>query len=199
MKLYLIWSSSCESAGSGSSDDNERHQQVTPICSTSGNSVIVVGSIPNLGPEQGAYPHLRNFSYNDLRLATRNFKREHFLGEGRFGRVFKGWLSEDAMTPTRPGIGMPVAVKILNQDGLQGHREWLVWNLLILNTLFFTRKRNIICITLSDISLKYWLRVCLNFSLHQYLRDTSWYSFKDVLKKIQITSLYWKILRCSRS
>ena len=57
-----------------------------------------------------------------------NFEGEHFLGEGRFGCVLKGWLIQVVMLPTRPGLGIPVAVKTLNQDGLQGNREWLQWN-----------------------------------------------------------------------
>lgn len=48
------------------------------------------------------------------------------LGEGGFGAVFKGWIDERSLTPTRPGTGMVIAVKRLNQEGPQGHREWLV-------------------------------------------------------------------------
>ncbi|KAL1104320.1 hypothetical protein V6Z11_D04G058800 [Gossypium hirsutum] len=42
-----------------------------------------------------------------------------------FGCVFKGWISENGNAPVKPGTGLPVAVKTLNHDGLQGHREWL--------------------------------------------------------------------------
>jgi len=69
---------------------------------------------------------LKSFSYNDLRVATRNFRPDSVLGEGGFGSVFKGWIDENSLTATKPGIGMIVAVKRLNQDGFQGHREWLV-------------------------------------------------------------------------
>jgi hypothetical protein len=31
----------------------------------------------------------------------------------------------------KPGTGLTVAVKTLNHDGLQGHKEWLVWSLSI--------------------------------------------------------------------
>lgn len=48
------------------------------------------------------------------------------MGEGGFGSVFKGWIDEHSLAATKPGIGKIVAVKKLNQDGLQGHREWLV-------------------------------------------------------------------------
>lgn len=87
-------------------------------------------SPPTLREELKAYPHLLRFSYLQLKLATRNFKPENFLGQGGFGSVFKGWINQDGLSQlARPGIGMPVAVKTLNQEGRQGHKEWLVRDL----------------------------------------------------------------------
>eukprot|EP00246_Nothoceros_aenigmaticus_P012825 TRINITY_DN4143_c0_g1_i1.p1 TRINITY_DN4143_c0_g1~~TRINITY_DN4143_c0_g1_i1.p1 ORF type:complete len:462 (+),score=50.76 TRINITY_DN4143_c0_g1_i1:204-1589(+) len=68
---------------------------------------------------------LRVFSFQDLKAATRNFRPDSLLGEGGFGGVFKGWIDEHGTMAVRPGTGMTVAVKQLNQDGLQGHQEWL--------------------------------------------------------------------------
>ncbi|KAJ0252975.1 Protein kinase domain-containing protein [Hirschfeldia incana] len=68
---------------------------------------------------------LRIFMFNDLKLATRNFRPESLLGEGGFGCVFKGWIEENGTAPVKPGTGLTVAVKTLNPDGLQGHKEWL--------------------------------------------------------------------------
>ncbi|XP_024989392.1 probable serine/threonine-protein kinase PIX7 [Cynara cardunculus var. scolymus] len=68
---------------------------------------------------------LRKFAFNDLKLATRNFRPESLLGEGGFGCVFKGWIEENGTAPVKPGTGLTVAVKTLNHDGLQGHTEWL--------------------------------------------------------------------------
>lgn len=70
--------------------------------------------------------NLKSFSYNELRAATRNFRPDSVLGEGGFGSVFKGWIDEHSLTATKPGMGIIVAVKRLNQEGFQGHREWLV-------------------------------------------------------------------------
>ncbi|XP_030528996.1 probable serine/threonine-protein kinase PBL11 [Rhodamnia argentea] len=69
--------------------------------------------------------NLKNFSFSELRTATRNFRPDSVLGEGGFGAVFKGWIDEQTLVPARPGTGMIVAVKRLNQEGFQGHREWL--------------------------------------------------------------------------
>ncbi|KAL8230053.1 hypothetical protein R6Q57_014953 [Mikania cordata] len=68
---------------------------------------------------------LRKFAFNDLKLATRNFRPESLLGEGGFGCVFKGWVEENGTGPVKPGTGLTVAVKTLNHDGVQGHKEWL--------------------------------------------------------------------------
>jgi serine/threonine protein kinase len=68
---------------------------------------------------------LRKFTFIDLKMATRNFRPESLLGEGGFGCVFKGWIEENGTGPVKPGTGLTVAVKTLNHDGLQGHKEWL--------------------------------------------------------------------------
>lgn len=69
--------------------------------------------------------NVRSFTFNELKTATRNFRPDSVLGEGGFGSVFKGWIDENTFAPTRPGTGMVIAVKKLNQEGFQGHREWL--------------------------------------------------------------------------
>ncbi|XP_020104280.1 probable serine/threonine-protein kinase PBL3 [Ananas comosus] len=69
--------------------------------------------------------NLKAFSFNDLRNATRNFRPDSLLGEGGFGYVYKGWINEQTLAPSKPGSGMVVAVKKLKPEGFQGHREWL--------------------------------------------------------------------------
>ncbi|KAD7480105.1 hypothetical protein E3N88_03241 [Mikania micrantha] len=69
--------------------------------------------------------NLKSFTFNVLRTATRNFRPDSVLGEGGFGLVFKGWIDEQSLTAARPGTGTVIAVKRLNQEGLQGHQEWL--------------------------------------------------------------------------
>ncbi|WOL01978.1 protein kinase APK1A, chloroplastic [Canna indica] len=69
--------------------------------------------------------NVKSFTFNELKTATRNFRPDSVLGEGGFGSVFKGWVDEHTFAPTKPGTGMVIAVKKLNQDGYQGHREWL--------------------------------------------------------------------------
>lgn len=68
---------------------------------------------------------LKGFGFNDLRIATRNFRPDSVLGEGGFGCVFKGWIDEHTFKAAKAGTGMVIAVKRLNQEGFQGHKEWL--------------------------------------------------------------------------
>lgn len=67
--------------------------------------------------------NLHVFTHAELKVVTHNFSSSNFLGEGGFGQVHKGFIDEKL----RPGLkAQPVAVKNLDLEGLQGHREWLV-------------------------------------------------------------------------
>ncbi|XP_071741210.1 probable serine/threonine-protein kinase PBL26 [Rutidosis leptorrhynchoides] len=59
----------------------------------------------------------KTFTFKELEMATKNFKEECLLGEGGFGRVYKGQLER---------TGEIVAVKQLNRNGRQGNKEFLV-------------------------------------------------------------------------
>ncbi|CAM9002256.1 unnamed protein product [Rhodiola kirilowii] len=69
-------------------------------------------------------PNLKAFTIAELKSATRNFRPDSVLGEGGFGRVFKGWIDENTLAPSRVGIGMAVAVKKSSNDSSQGILEW---------------------------------------------------------------------------
>ncbi|KAG2313532.1 hypothetical protein Bca52824_025089 [Brassica carinata] len=81
-----------------------------------------------ISEELKMYSHLKQFTFLDLKLATRNFRPKSLLGEGGFGCVFKGLVEENGTVPVKPGTGLTVAVKTLNLDGLHGHKEWLMVN-----------------------------------------------------------------------
>ncbi|KAF8378397.1 hypothetical protein HHK36_029736 [Tetracentron sinense] len=113
-------------AESKSTNDTSRDQPVVPVVSsTTVSNTESNSSIPEVGEELKVASQLRKFTFNELKSATRNFRPESLLGEGGFGCVFKGWIEENGTAPVKPGTGLTVAVKTLNHDGLQGHKEWL--------------------------------------------------------------------------
>ncbi|KAL6967414.1 putative serine/threonine-protein kinase pbl5, variant 2 [Sarracenia purpurea var. burkii] len=59
----------------------------------------------------------RTFSFDQLVAATENFKPDYLLGEGGFGKVYKGTLEDTCQI---------VAIKQLDRNGLQGIREFVV-------------------------------------------------------------------------
>ncbi|QHO05485.1 Putative receptor-like protein kinase [Arachis hypogaea] len=62
------------------------------------------------------------FTLAELKIITQSFSSSNFLGEGGFGPVHKGFIDDKV----RPGLkAQPVAVKLLDLDGTQGHKEWL--------------------------------------------------------------------------
>lgn len=76
---------------------------------------ITTNALPTAGP----VPHptsTRFLAYEELKEATNNFESSSILGEGGFGKVFKGTLSD----------GTQVAIKRLTSGGQQGGKEFLV-------------------------------------------------------------------------
>lgn len=71
-------------------------------------------------------PNLRTFTFAELKIATRNFRPDTILGEGGFGRVYKGWVEEKTLNPAKTGLGMIVAVKKLKPESIQGLEQWQV-------------------------------------------------------------------------
>ncbi|XP_058101538.1 probable serine/threonine-protein kinase PBL26 [Magnolia sinica] len=75
----------------------------------------------------------QTFTFRELATATKNFRPECLVGEGGFGRVYKGRLEN----------GQVVAVKQLDRNGLQGNREFLV-EVLMLSLLHHQNLVNLI-------------------------------------------------------
>ncbi|KAI4354498.1 hypothetical protein L6164_003352 [Bauhinia variegata] len=95
------------------------------LSSDSRNSSASIPMTPRSEGEILSSSNLKSFTYSELRTATRNFRPDSVLGEGGFGSVFKGWIDEHSLAATKPGNGVVIAVKRLNQESFQGHKEWL--------------------------------------------------------------------------
>ncbi|KAK7257811.1 hypothetical protein RIF29_32055 [Crotalaria pallida] len=73
--------------------------------------------------------NLRLFSFYELKSATRCFSRTLLIGEGGFGSVYRGILTSnddhDDDDDDEHHHQIEVAVKQLNRNGHQGHKEWI--------------------------------------------------------------------------
>ncbi|KAI3760490.1 hypothetical protein L1987_50885 [Smallanthus sonchifolius] len=73
---------------------------------------------------------LRVFKFAELKSATKGFNRTLMIGEGGFGCVYRGVVK--AAVDDSHAIGgsdtdrhLDVAIKQLDRNGLQGHKEWI--------------------------------------------------------------------------
>ncbi|KAG6704602.1 hypothetical protein I3842_07G140500 [Carya illinoinensis] len=91
------------------------------------NGNLVQSNLEETTPQTGRVitPNLKVFTLEELKSATRNFRPATVLGEGGFGRVFKGWVDVNTYAPSKVGSGMAVAVKKSNHDSPQGLKEWM--------------------------------------------------------------------------
>ncbi|KAL1826749.1 hypothetical protein ACET3Z_005161 [Daucus carota] len=108
-------------------DDDARHSEIVKTTpkenqkkEESKNAVVV----QQLETDQNFGGHgemeeikAKPFTFDEMEYATENFKPDHFLGEGGFGKVFKGKLRDTSQV---------VAIKRLDRNGTQGIREFVV-------------------------------------------------------------------------
>ncbi|KAM7468794.1 hypothetical protein LguiB_016356 [Lonicera macranthoides] len=125
-------------------DDDDAHLTIPPanisrlssgadrLKSRSNTAIRRESSAPKDVPDVNIAAH--TFTFRELAAATNNFRPESFIGEGGFGRVYKGQLLT---------TGQVVAVKQLDRDGLQGNREFLV-EVLMLSLLHHPNLVNLI-------------------------------------------------------
>lgn len=69
------------------------------------------------------YENVTVFTHSELKAATKSFRPDQILGEGGFGIVYKGVIDENVRLGFK---SIQVAVKMLNAEGVQGDKEWLV-------------------------------------------------------------------------
>ncbi|KAK1423002.1 hypothetical protein QVD17_18295 [Tagetes erecta] len=79
----------------------------------------------DVGPGGQILPHsnLKMYTFAELKTATKNFRNDTILGEGGFGKVYKGRIEEKTGSKLNSNASV-VAVKKLNSESMQGVEEW---------------------------------------------------------------------------
>ncbi|CAN1237701.1 Serine/threonine-protein kinase PBL27 [Linum grandiflorum] len=121
------------------SDDDKSQQQPNkkPDDQIPSSSDKIKSNITQeLKKEEGGSDRIaaNTFTFRELAAATKNFRADCLLGEGGFGRVYKGRLDSTDQV---------VAIKQLDRNGLQGNREFLV-EVLMLSLLHHPNLVNLI-------------------------------------------------------
>ncbi|KAH9703383.1 serine/threonine-protein kinase PBL27 [Citrus sinensis] len=126
-------------AGKSSKNAKKKHHNkpIDQIPSTS--EKLKVNSTVDVKKEaskDGGSDHIaaHTFTFRELAAVTKNFRADCLLGEGGFGRVYKGRLES---------TNQVVAIKQLDRNGLQGNREFLV-EVLMLSLLHHPNLVNLI-------------------------------------------------------
>ncbi|KAL9238850.1 hypothetical protein vseg_013222 [Gypsophila vaccaria] len=123
-QLHMLTSlQSVAASSSSSSSRNVARQHSRTVSELSDpTSTPRAGSMEDSRKNVGLYTDVIAFTLYELETITKSFRSDYILGEGGFGTVYKGYIDENV----RVGLkSLPVAVKVLNKEGLQGHREWL--------------------------------------------------------------------------
>ncbi|XP_073145441.1 inactive protein kinase SELMODRAFT_444075-like [Henckelia pumila] len=103
----------------------------------------------------------KKYNYSEIQLATNNFSSDNLLGEGGYGRVYKGELKD----------GQQIAAKVRKEASTQGFSEFHS-EVYVLN---FARHKNIVML------LGYCCKENLNILVYEYICNNSldWHLFDN--------------------
>lgn len=119
----FLWKTLIPACGRATKTPSSSHQKQISPQRLSLSDVSFPGSpifLSDLSNSFGLNLHI--FTLKDLQIITQNFSRSNYIGEGGFGEVYKGFIHDNFKRGLK---AQSVAVKALNLDGTQGHREWL--------------------------------------------------------------------------
>ncbi|XVE99410.1 hypothetical protein REPUB_Repub03eG0195800 [Reevesia pubescens] len=120
----------------GKSSKNAKKKLSTNNLTNSDDQIPSTSEAKKEATKDGGSDHIaaHTFSFRELAAASKNFRADCLLGEGGFGRVYKGRLES---------TNRVVAIKQLDRNGLQGNREFLV-EVLMLSLLHHPNLVNLI-------------------------------------------------------
>lgn len=103
--------------------DKSNASEPNPMLKLSLSDISSSSSPLSFGDLSVSLVNVHSFMLSELKEMAHGFSRSYYLGDGGFGTVYKGFVKEKL----RPCLmAQAVAVKVLDLDGPQGHREWLV-------------------------------------------------------------------------
>lgn len=110
-----------QQSGGGGHGGNQQHMHQTEEDEEADDSFEDgQGQDPSSQP-----PELQAYSYQDLVAASDGFLENSVLGEGGFGKVYKGFVLDQFPVGGGPPVSAPVAIKKLNPSGYQSKVEWM--------------------------------------------------------------------------
>ncbi|KAJ4801795.1 Kinase superfamily protein [Rhynchospora pubera] len=132
---------------------------------------------PNTVPNINNIP-TQIFTFQELGAATKKFRKDHLIGEGHYGKVYKGILGKN---------GRDVAIKELNLRGVQEKNKFLV-EVLTLSKIRHANVLNLVGYCADD---NHRLLVCEQTprgSLDKYLFDLAWQHPLDWSTRMRIAN-----------
>ncbi|KAI3827422.1 hypothetical protein L1987_01496 [Smallanthus sonchifolius] len=91
--------------------------------------------------EESVNRGIKFFTYDELKLATREFGSDTFFGGGHYTKAYKGWVDRTTYSPCKENTGLPIAVIVrhdyINFDSLKVWKAFCHPNLVKLTGLCF--------------------------------------------------------------
>lgn len=117
------------SGGSSSGAPHLVFRKASPFSSPKVTETVIRDDPPVFSlPDEG---ELKEFTYQELHRCTKSFAANNVLGEGGFGKVYKGRFK------AKSGNLVLAAVKVLSPKATQGMQELVVMFFPILLSIFF--------------------------------------------------------------
>ncbi|KAL9664611.1 hypothetical protein QQ045_020016 [Rhodiola kirilowii] len=122
MKCFCLFKDSSKTSNRSSSEELQKGISKRAGAVSSSSSLPSPRSVSELYKEKEHT--LRVFRFSELKQATYGFDRTLKLGEGGFGSVYKGFIKISNNESSEKDL-TPVAIKKLNRNSLQGHKQWV--------------------------------------------------------------------------
>ncbi|XP_043703724.1 probable receptor-like protein kinase At5g18500 isoform X1 [Telopea speciosissima] len=103
MIMVFLWFCLCQNRSISRTSETGSSDPSVQVGRNIGHELSLAGGV-SLPPE---LHEARSFTMEDLALATKNFNDINFIGEGKFGKVYKGFLHDGMIVAIKKRLGMP--------------------------------------------------------------------------------------------